>query len=67
MLHLEKKKLSELEFWFSSYDHFSDIICKTPSSGQNVISLFFNNFFENLCLFSERAFNFEVELLLQCH
>ena len=35
-----KKKLSELNFWFSSYDHFSDIICKTRSSGQNVIPFF---------------------------
>ena len=32
------KKLSESDFWFSSYDHFSDIIYKTASSGQNVIS-----------------------------
>ena len=38
-----KQKQSEVDFWFSSYCHFSDIIYKTPSSGQNVISLFFNN------------------------
>ena len=43
ILHLFKK-LSKLDFCFSNYDHFSDIICKTPSSGQNVISLFFNIF-----------------------
>ena len=57
-----KKKLSELDFWFSSYDHFTGIICEAPSSGQTVIYLFFNNPFKNLCLFSERDFNFEVEI-----
>ena len=67
ILHLNKKKLSELDLWFSSYDHFSDIICKTPSSRQNVICLFFDNFFKNFCLFSERDLNFEVEILLQYH
>ena len=41
--YIIKKKQSEVDFWFSSYCHFSDIIYKTPSSGQNVISLFFNN------------------------
>ena len=46
-----KEKLSELDFWFSSYGHFSGIICKTPSSGQNAISLFFNKNFLNLYLF----------------
>ena len=66
ILHLEKN-ISELDIWFSSYDHFSDIICKTPSSDQNVFSLFFNNYFKNLCLFSERDFSFEVDILLQCH
>ena len=40
--------------WFSSYDHFRDIICKTPSGGQNVIFLFFDNFLKTLCLFTER-------------
>ena len=59
ILHL-LKKISELDFWFSSCDHFSDIICKTPFSGQNVISLSFNIFLKNLCLFSETDFNFEV-------
>ena len=61
------KKLRESDFWFSSYDHFSDIICKTPCSQQNVISLFFDDFLKNLCLFSERDFNVEVEILLQGH
>ena len=61
------KKLSELDFWFNSYDDFSDFICKTPFSGLNAISLFFDNFFLNLCLFSERDFNFKDEILLQCH
>ena len=56
---VSKKKTGKLGFWF--------IICKTPSSGQNVLSLFFINFFKNLCLFSERDFKFEVEILLQCH
>ena len=55
ILHLEKK-LSELDFWFSSYDHFSDITSKTPSSGHDIISLFFIKFFKNLRLFSERDF-----------
>ena len=66
ILHLEKN-ISELGIWFRSYDHFSDIICKTPSSDQNVFSLFKKIFFFNLCLFSERDFSFEVEILLQCH
>ena len=43
--YIFRKKLSKLDFWFSSYDHFSDIICKTLSSGQNVFSLFLDNFF----------------------
>ena len=30
------------------------IVFQTPSSGQNVISLFFDNFFKHLSLFSER-------------
>ena len=38
-----------------------------PSSGQNVICLFFDNFYIHLRLFSERDFNFEVDILQQCH
>ena len=66
ILHL-KKKLSELDFWISSYDHFNDSNCKTPSSGQNVISFFFDNFFVHLHLFSEIDFNFKVDILQQYH
>ena len=69
ILHILKKKtiLSELDFWFSSYGHFSDISRKTSTSGQNIISVFLIIFLKNLSLFSERDFNFQVEALLQCH
>ena len=43
-----KKKLSQLEFWFSSYGHFSYIICKTSSGGQNIIFLFFNKIIKRI-------------------
>ena len=40
-----------------------------PNSFQwpNVISLFFDNFFIHLRLFSERDLNFEVDILQQCN
>ena len=39
-----------MDLWFSSYDHFSDIICESPSSGQNVISLIFDDFLK-ICVY----------------
>ena len=45
----------------------SVIVFPNSRSGQNVISLFFASFFIHLRLFSERDFNFEVDILQQCH
>ena len=53
---LKKKKLSQLDVWFSSYVHVSDIICKTPSSGQNGI-LFFNIFLK-VCVYLGKETSF---------
>ena len=69
-LRLKKKNLSELDFMFSSYGHVNgtSIICKNPSSGQHVISLFFYKSFKiwvYFTIFSERDFNFDIEILLQ--